>query len=152
MIIYLLFFCLLTSFTSHIIIIVLYVKSRDNRYFYWFIATVALNMTIAGAMIIVTLTKPELIRALNLKMFFFLLSGFVTLLLLAIKILIFRNIYVRSKDPKWYHISFFGKKVYEKGIVKQMEFLGIFGTLPFFLVIGAFFVSRLIILIMNGSI
>lgn len=151
MIIYLLFFCLLTSFTSHIIIIVLYVKSRDNRYFYWFIATVALNMTIAGAMIVVTLTKPELIRALNLKMFFFLLSGFVTFLLLAIKILIFRNIYVRSKDPKWYHISFFGKKVYEKGIVKQVEFLGIFGTLPFFLVIGAFFVSRLIILIMNGS-
>ncbi len=151
MIIYLLFFCLLTSFTSHIIIIVLYVKSRDNRYFYWFIATVALNMTIAGAMIVVTLTKPELIRALNLKMFFFLLSGFVTFLLLAIKILIFRNIYVRSKDPKWYHISFFGKKVYEKGIVRQVEFLGIFGTLPFFLVIGAFFVSRLIILIINGS-
>lgn len=152
MIIYLLFFCLLTSFTCHIVIIVLYVKSRDNRFFYWFIATVALNMTIAGALIIVTLTKPELIRTLNLKMFFFLLSGFMTFLLLAIKITIFRNVYLRSKDPKWYHISFFGKKVYEKGIVKQVEFLGIFGTLPFFLVVGAFFVSRLIIFIMTGSI
>jgi hypothetical protein len=92
-----------------------------------------------------------LIRALNLKMFFFLLSGFVTFLLLAIKITIFRNIYIRSRDPRWYHISFFGKKVYEKGIVKQVEFLGIFGTLPFFLVIGAFFVSRLIMLVMTGS-
>ena len=108
-------------------------------------------MSIAGAMIIVTLTWPDIIRTLNLKMFFFLLSGFMTFLLLGIKILIFRNIYLRSKDPKWFHMSFFGKKVYEKGIVQQVEFLGIFGTLPFFLVIGAFFVSRLIMVIMTGT-
>ncbi|TFH42238.1 MAG: hypothetical protein E4G96_03850 [Chrysiogenales bacterium] len=151
MIIYILFFCLISSFTLHIIIIVLYIKIKDNKYFYWFIATVVLNMTIAGLLIVVTLSKPELIRELNLKMFFWLLSGFVTFLLLGIKILIFRNIYRRSKNPKWYHVNYFGKKVYEKGIVKQIEFLGVFFILPFFLIIGAFFVSRFILFIMTGK-
>ncbi len=152
MIIYILFFCLLFSFTFHIIIIVLYIKTRDNKFFYWFIATVILNMLIAGLLIVVTLSKPQLIRELNLKMFFWLLSGFFTFLLLGIKMLIFRNIYLRSKNPKWYHVNYFGKKVYEKGIVKQIEFLGVFSTLPFFLIIGAFFVSRLIVFLMTGKI
>ena len=150
MIIYILFFCLLTSFTLHAVIIALYIKNKDKLYFYWFIATVAMNMAIALALIVISLSRPELIRQLNLKFFFWLLSGFVTLLLLSLKIAIFRNIYKRSKDPKWYHFNHFGKKVFEKGIVKQVEFLGIFGSLPFFLFIGAFFVSRLINMMLYG--
>jgi hypothetical protein len=150
MIIYTLFFCLLTAFTFHGVIIVLYIKSQDRLYFFWFIATVFLNMALAMALIVISLTKPELIQQLNLKYFFWLLSGFVTFLLLCLKIAIFRNIYKRSRDPNWYHFNHFGKKVYEKGIVKQIEFLGIFGSLPFFLFIGAFFVSRLITIIMFG--
>jgi hypothetical protein len=150
MIIYTLFFCLLTSFVLHGVIIGLYIKNKNQLYFYWFIATVALNMGLALALIILSLTKPELIRQLNLKFFFWLLSGFVTILLLCLKIAIFRNIYKRSKDPKWYHFNHFGKKVFEKGIVRQVEFLGIFGSLPFFLFIGAFFVSRLINMMLYG--
>ncbi|MBN2160079.1 MAG: hypothetical protein JW807_11840 [Spirochaetes bacterium] len=150
MIIYTLFFCLLTSFTLHIVIIALYIKNKKGIYFFWFIATVGLNMAIALALIVISLTKPHLIRELNLKFFFWLLSGFVTILLLGIKAAIFRNIYRRSKDPQWYHINYFGKKVYEKGIVQQIEFLGIFFSLPFFLIIGAFFVSRLINIIRFG--
>ncbi len=150
MIIYTLFFCLLTSFVLHAVIIGLYIKSKNQLYFYWFIATVALNMGLALALIVLSLTKPELIRQLNLKFFFWLLSGFVTILLFCMKIAIFRNIYKRSKDPAWYHFNHFGKKVFEKGIVKQVEFLGIFGSLPFFLIIGAFFVSRLISMMLYG--
>jgi hypothetical protein len=150
MIIYTLFFCLLTSFTLHAVIIALYIKNKDKLYFFWFIATVFLNMGIALALITISLTRPDLVRQLNLKYFFWLLSGFITILLLCIKIAIFRNIYKRSKDPKWYHFNHFGKKVFEKGIVKQIEFLGIFGSLPFFLFIGAFFVSRLLNMLMYG--
>ncbi len=151
MIIYVLFFCLLTSFTLHAVIIGLYIKKKDQIYFYWFIATVALNMGIALALIILSLNRPDLIRQLNLKFFFWLLSGFVTILLFCLKVAIFRNIYKRSKDPNWYHFNHFGKKVFEKGIVKQVEFLGIFGSLPFFLFIGAFFVSRLINMMLYGQ-
>jgi hypothetical protein len=150
MIIYTLFFCLLTSFTFHAVVIILYIKNKDKLYFFWFIATVVLNMLIAMGLIVITLTKPYLIRQLNLKFFFWLLSGFVTILLFCIKAAIFMNIYNRSKDPKWYHFNHFGKKVFEKGIVKQVEFLGIFVTLPFFLIIGAFFVSRLINMMLYG--
>jgi len=42
--------------------------------------------------------------------------------------------------------------VYEHGIIKQEEFMAIFLTLPFFLIFGAFFISRLINLVMHGSI
>lgn len=150
MIIYTLFFCLLTSFVLHAVIIGLYIKNKQQIYFYWFIATVALNMGLAMGLIILSLTKPELIRQLNLKFFFWLLSGFVTIVLLCMKIAIFRNIYKRSRDPQWYHFNHFGKKVLKKGIVKQVEFLGIFGSLPFFLFIGAFFVSRLINMMLYG--
>ena len=150
MVIYTLLFCLLTSFTFHILIIVMYIKNKDKIYLFWFLATVGLNMGIAIALIVLALTKPHLIRQLNLKYFFWLLSGFITILLLCIKIAIFRNVYKRAQDPEWYHVNYFGKKVYEKGVVKQVEFLGVFLSLPFFLMIGAFFVSRLISIIMYG--
>ncbi|MBN1496757.1 MAG: hypothetical protein JXA07_08315 [Spirochaetes bacterium] len=150
MIIYTLFFCLLTSFTLHAVIIALYVKNKDTIYFFWFIATVVLNMGIALALITISLSRPDLVRQLNLKFFFWLLSGFVTILLLCVKIVIFRNIFRRSKDPRWYHFNHFGKKVFEKGIVKQVEFIGIFGTLPFFLFIGAYFMSRLLNMLLYG--
>lgn len=150
MIIYTLFFCLLTSFTLHAVIIALYVKNKDTIYFFWFIATVVLNMGIALALITISLSRPDLVRQLNLKFFFWLLSGFVTILLLCVKIVIFRNIYRRSKDPSWYHFNHFGKKVFEKGIVKQIEFIGIFGSLPFFLFIGAYFMSRLLNMLLYG--
>jgi hypothetical protein len=107
-------------------------------------------MALAMALIIISLTKPHIMRELNLKYFFWLLSGFLTILLLSIKIAIFRNIYKRSLDPRWYHFNHFGKKVFEKGIIKQSEFLGIFGMLPFFLFIGAFFISRLLNMILFG--
>ncbi len=152
MIIYGLLLLLLASFTFHVVIIFLYIKSRNNKYFYWFIATVATNLFIALPLTILALSKPHLIRELKLKSFFWLLSGFIAILMLTMKAIIFRNIYRRARDPEWFHINYFGKKVYEKGIVKQFEFLGIFGTLPFFLVFGAYFISRLLNLIMYGSI
>jgi len=152
MVIYGLLFLLLTSFTFHIIIIVLYIKSRNSIYFYWFIATVAINLSIALPLSIIALTKPYLIRELKLKYFFWLLSGFIAVLMLTIKVIIFRNIYRRTKDPNWFHVNYFGKKVYEKGIVKQVEFLGIFFTLPFFLLFGAYFISRLVNFVMYGTV
>jgi hypothetical protein len=151
MVIYGLLLLLLASFTFHIIIIVLYIKSRNSIYFYWFIATVAINLSVALPLSILALSKPYLIRELKLKYFFWLLSGFLAVLMLIIKMIIFRNIYKRTKDPNWFHVNYFGKKVYEKGIVKQVEFLGIFFTLPFFLLFGAYFISRLVNFVMHGT-
>ena len=150
MVIYVLLFSLLTSFTVHVIILALYLKERTIKYFYWFIATVATNMAIALVLVSLALSRPEMIHELNLKFFFWLLSGFIMLLMLGAKIHIFRNIYRRAQDPAWYHRNHFGKKVYEKGIVKQIEFFGIFLTFPFFLFFGAFFVSRLLVMIRGG--
>jgi hypothetical protein len=152
MIIYGLLLLLIASFTFHIIIIILYIKSRDRIFFYWFIAAVVVNLTISLALVVISLTKPLIIKQVKLNVFLWLMSGFVAVLLLIVKLMIFRTIYRRMKDPNWYHLNYFGKKVYERGVIRQEEFLGIFLTLPFFLMTGAFFISKLINLFMFGSI
>jgi hypothetical protein len=152
MIIYGLLLLLIASFTFHIVIIILYIKSRDRIFFYWFIAAVVMNLGISLALAVIALTKPLIIKQVKLSVFLWLLSGFIAVLLLIIKLMIFRNIYRRMKDPNWYHLNYFGKKVYERGIIRQEEFLGIFVTFPFFLITGAFFISRLIHLVMFGGI
>jgi hypothetical protein len=78
------------------------------------------------------------------------ISGFVLFILLFLKITILVRIYKRAKDPAFYSINFFGKKVYEKGIVRQSEFVTIFLSMPFFLIIGAYFIARLINMIRFG--
>ena len=86
-----------------------------------------------------------------MKTILWVISGFITILILTLKIFIFRRIYKRTKDPNYYHVNFFGKKVYEKKIVKQYEFLTLILSMPFFLMIGAYFVALLINLIRFGK-
>ncbi len=152
MLLYVLLFLLITSFVIHIVIIVFYVQTRSSGYFNWFIITVITNMAIAIALSIVALTRPEEIRKINIRFFFWLLSGFIMILLVFIKFIIFRRIYRRTKDPNWYHFNYFGKKVYNNKIVQPAEFMGFIVTFPFFLFIGAYFVARLINLFLYGHI
>ena len=101
-------------------------------------------MVLALGLAIFALQQPEYIRNLDIKFIMWILSGFIMVIMLAIKITIFRNINKRMKDPEFYHLNYFGKKVYEEGIVKKSEFLGFMVTLPFFLFLGAYFVAKLV--------
>ncbi len=96
----------------------------------------------------VALSSPESIQTVNLKLILWIVSGFILIVLLFLKIMIIVKILKRTKDPEFYTINFFGKKVYEKGVVRQSEFLTLILTMPFFLMIGAYFVARLINLIL----
>lgn len=62
------------------------------------------------------------------------------------------KIYRRSKNPDYYTINFFGKKVYPNGLINQKEFITLFLTMPFFLLVGAYFVARLVNILMYGNI
>lgn len=152
MIIYALLLLLIGSFIIHVAIIVLYIQTRKKVYFNGFLATVLTNMVIAISLSIVALTQPVLIRTLNIKVFLWLLSGFFTFLLVYLKIIIFRRIYRRTKDPEWFHVNYFGKKVYNPGIVKKEEFFGFVASFPFFIFLGAYFFARVINLVLYGHI
>ncbi len=152
MIITVLFVLLFLSFTIHILIVVFYVSQKSKSLFYAFIITALLNISIGMALSIVAMSNPELVQRTNAKFILWILSGFTMILLLIIKIYFFRNIYLRTKDPAMYHFNYFGKKVYNKGIVKQYEYVTLFLSMPFFLLLGAYFMARLINIFLYGHI
>ena len=91
-----------------------------------------------------------MIQQVDMTLMLWLLSGFSLFITLAIQVYVFISVYRRAKDPEFYYTNFFGKKVYKKGVIKQYEFLSIFATLPVLLLLGAYFVARLINLVMYG--
>ena len=95
---------------------------------------------------------PRLIQEVNLKEVLWLLSGLAFCFSFFLQINVFVRVYRRTKDPRFYYLNFFGKKVYEKGVIRQYEFLIIFASLPVLLLLGSYFVARLINLFLYGHI
>ncbi|HOP30518.1 MAG TPA: hypothetical protein PKZ64_13190 [Spirochaetota bacterium] len=121
-----------------------YVTKRSEGSLKTFINTTLSNVILAGTCIVVFITKPHLLKDINLVMLSWIMSGLVMFVTLSIKIKIFITVYRRAKDPSNYHLNFFGKKVLHSTVVKKMEMAMFFGTVPFFLLSGSYFMARLI--------
>ncbi|MCP4133434.1 MAG: hypothetical protein GY754_20870 [bacterium] len=135
---------LFVSFTIHIYFLIRYVSERDERHLRLFIVTAGLNMLIAAILAGMSMYNPELVHEIDIKLLTWLISGVVMLIMLFVKITIFRNIYKRAQQPEHYHLNFFGKKVLHATVVKPVEVLTFFVTIPLFCLLGAYFVARLI--------
>ena len=146
---FLLFF---VSFTAHILIVVFYVINKSKKLFYAFMGTAFSNTSVGLVISIYALNEPDKIRTIDLKLVIWILAGFVMFIMLVLKITFFRRIYLRTQDPQHFHYNYFGKKVLNKGIVKNYEYLTLLLSMPFFLILGAYFVARLINLFMYGHI
>ncbi|HPF05232.1 MAG TPA: hypothetical protein P5120_03225 [Spirochaetota bacterium] len=144
MIITFLLLALFLSFLGHIAALVTYVTKRSEGSLKTFINTTLSNVILAGTCIVVFITKPHLLKDINLVMLSWIMSGLVMFVTLSIKIKIFITVYRRAKDPSNYHLNFFGKKVLHSTVVKKMEMAMFFGTVPFFLLSGSYFMARLI--------
>jgi hypothetical protein len=144
MIITFLLLALFLSFLGHIAALVTYVTKRSEGSLKTFINTTLSNVILAGTCIVVFITKPHLLKDLNLVMLSWIMSGFVMFVTLSIKIKIFITVYRRAKDPSNYHLNFFGKRVLHSTVVKKMEMAMFFGTIPFFLLSGSYFMARLL--------
>jgi hypothetical protein len=101
------------------------------------------NVILAGVCIVVLMSRPDMLYQVDVPRLLWLMSGFVMIVTLWIKIRIFVKIYKRAKDPDNYHLNFFGKKVLHSTVVSKMEMAIFFGTMPFFLMSGAYFIARL---------
>ncbi len=135
---------LIISFAFHVNFLFQYILKREPKYLRNFINTSVSNVLIAISLIVIALYKPEYISDIDLKVLFWLLSGLVMVFMLMIKIAVFKRIYQRAKDPAHFHYNFFGKKVLHSTVVKPLEIGLFFGSMPFFLFAGAYFVARLI--------
>jgi hypothetical protein len=150
MIIIILLLFLLLSFAFHIYFLLQYVMKAQKKHLNRFINTAVSNILIAGSIMFLVVYKPSLIRNIDPALTLWLISGLVLVLSLGIKISLFRRMYRNMQDPKNYHLNFFGKKVLHPSAVSKMDMLAFFGTMPFFLMAGAYFVARLVNLIMFG--
>lgn len=138
-----LFILLQISFSFHIYSLVLYVLRRENKYLKLFINTTISNILLAGGITALAIIRPDYVSKINFKLLLWLMSGFIMLIMLFLKISIFISICKRTKDPANYHFNFFGKKVLHASVVKFEEIIVFFFTMPFFLFCGAYFIARL---------
>ncbi|NLV68645.1 MAG: hypothetical protein GXY14_13330 [Spirochaetes bacterium] len=136
------------SFCFQIAIIILYLSSKRDLYYKTFLGTFIINTILMVVTSTIALTSPMSIQKINVKFILWVISGLITLVLLFLQITILVRVYRRSKDPDFFDINFFGKKVFRKGVIKQSEFLTFILTIPFFLMVGSYFVARFMNLIL----
>jgi len=152
MLITLLLITLAFAFCFQFLLIILYLSNKSESYFKSLLGTFIINTTLMILISIVAMGKPEDVYSINLKFITWVVSGIICFFVLILKISISIRIYKRTKDPDFYDINFFGKKVYRPGLVKPKEFLALIASVPIFLLIGSYFVARLINLILYGHI
>ena len=151
MFIYILLISLSFSFCLQILVIIQYLSTKSESYYRIFLGTFVINTILMVVTSILMFRTPVHFYNLDVNLLLWIISGFVLIGLLFLKLAILIRILKRAKDPAFYSINFFGKKVYEKGIVRQSEFVTVFLSMPFFLIIGSYFIAKLINIIRFGS-
>lgn len=139
-----LFLILIMAFIVHILIIAFYFATKSVRLFYSFLATAFLNIILGMVIAVVAFRNPGSVRNLNLGYIFWIISGFLFVIMLVIQLYIIVKIFRRKNDPTMYHLNYFGKKVYHTEVVKKQELAAIYLSIPFFLIFGAYFISKTI--------
>jgi hypothetical protein len=135
---------LFLSFIIHIIYLIKYVFGKSQKHLWRFVYTGISNMILAIAISILAFYKPETVKEINVQLLVWISSGLMMLSLLGAKIYIFKNVYKRAQNSDHYHLNFFGKKVLHASVIHPIEFIGFMGSIPAFLLTGAFFITGLI--------
>jgi hypothetical protein len=144
MIITLLIIVLFISFSIHIRYLVRYVIDKEKKYLHRYLGTSVINIIAAVSISVVVMLRPEYIARFDMKKLLWLMSGVIGVMMLVIQIAICRKIYQRCQLPEHFHYNFFGKKVLHPIAVKKYEVAVFFMTIPVFLLIGSYFIARLV--------
>ena len=132
------------SSASHIFFLIAYVRSHDESYLRKFLDTAVINVILACACIFIGIFRPALVRAIDGPTLMWLISGIIMGLMALLQASIFMKVRARAQLPEYYHYNYFGKKVLNPSILKGVDVLLFFLSLPFLVVAGAFFVARII--------
>ncbi len=138
-----LFIALQTSLVIHIYSLIGYISTKKMYFFRYFMITVVINMLLSIAIATIVMTDQKVLRGIKLDAIYILEAGLVFIYMMTIKIRVIIVILKRLRDPKNYHFSHFGKKIYNTSIVNFQEVATFFITFPFTLISGAYFVVRI---------
>ncbi|HNR87863.1 MAG TPA: hypothetical protein PKM65_05945 [Spirochaetota bacterium] len=131
------------SFAIHIFYMVSYISRKENKDFKGFIVTAVTNIFLGIFVALFILINPEELREINLDRVLLIESGVIFFAMVYIKGKVASRIYRLSQDPRYYHYSYFGKKVLDKSVVTNRDLFLFFLSIPLTLICGAYFVMRL---------
>ncbi|GAB4219851.1 MAG TPA: hypothetical protein PL059_01110 [Spirochaetota bacterium] len=131
------------SLAVHVYYIISYISKKQDKDFKGFLFTSMINIFLGIFLSVFILLFPQDLKAINLERILFIESGVIFFGMLYVKTKIAVNIYKRTKDPQYFHYSYFGKKVLHPNVVKMPELFTYFLTLPLTLVCGAYFIVKL---------
>ncbi len=120
------------------------INRKTSLYVKLFLISGLFNISISGLLIALILNRPALLNDISAVGVKFCLSGTVFGLSLSIKLKILLSIFRRTRDPRNYHLNFFGKKVLHSSVVRASEIVLFFLMMPFFLIAGSYFVASII--------
>ncbi len=132
------------SAAAHIFFLIAYVRTRDESYLRKFLNTAVINVIIACACIFIGIFRPALVRAIDGPTLMWLMSGIIMMLMALLQISIFMKVRARASLPEYYHYNYFGKKVLNPSVLKAVDVVLFFLSLPFLIVAGAYFVARIV--------
>lgn len=131
-----------TSIFIHIYCLVGYISTKQMAYFRYFMITVITNLLLSIILAVIVMNDPKVLSGINMDVVYILEAGLVFIYMMTIKIRVIIVIIKRVRDPKNYHFSHFGKKIYNTSVVNFQEVATFFITFPFTLIAGAYFVVR----------
>ena len=137
-------------FVINILVLIIYIYSSKSKYKNLFIITAYAAFCLLLSLIIIGRFSKVVDENIDYTTLFWLFSGYLTIVAILVKILVFIRIYQRYQDPNNFHYNFFGKKVLHSGFLTNKEFKEFMITTPLFLFAGAYFVARLVNLILYG--
>lgn len=130
------------SFLAHIVSLFNYVTKKSEGSLRNFVKTAISNVILSIVSIVLVIKRPDLLAKVDILFLTWVMAGFIMFSTLLFKIKVFVNIYKRSQLPENYHLNFFGKKVLHSTVVSKIEIALFFGSLPFFVTAGSYFIAR----------
>ena len=108
-------------------------------------AAASVNFLIGIILLAIMMFAPDVVSKFQIQSMTVPESGLLFLLLVFIKTRIAVRVFKRVKDPDYYDISFFGKKVYRLNVVKKSELAVFLLSMPVTLVAGAYFIVNIFV-------
>jgi len=133
-----------TSLIFHIYSLIGYISTKKMDYFRLFMITAVSNMLLSIAVASMVMIDQKIVSGIKMDAILLLESGLLFIYMMAIKIRVTLVIIKRVRDPKNYHFSHFGKKIYNTTVVDFKELLTYFVTFPFTMMAGAYFIVKII--------
>jgi hypothetical protein len=133
------------SILVNIQLVVSYFKSEGKGSLKSVIAAASVNFLIGIILLVIMLFAPEVVSAFKIQSMTVPESGLIFCLLIFVKTRIALRVLKRVKDPDFYDISFFGKKVYRLNVVKKSELAVFLLSMPVTLIAGAYFIVNIFV-------